>query len=334
MISYRNNSTGDLMVAHCGNAACSSGNTITPVDSAGNTGSYTSIIIGADGLPVIAYRYADDGDLKVAHCGNAACSSGNTITTVDSASDVGYHTSITIGADGLPVISYYDGTNQDLKVAHCGNAACSGGNTVVVADPGGQVGRDSSITIGTDGFPRITYRDEGNALLKVANCLDANCMSTYKIFVDSYNNTGSYSSITIGPDGLGVISFRDATNGDLMVTHCDRTDCAAEKSTTIDATDDVGMYTSITIGADGLPLVSYYDVTNHDLKLVHCGNAACSSGNALTTVDSAGDVGRYNTAITIGADGLPLISYYDVTNGDLKVVHCASAFCTPYFRRR
>jgi len=38
--------------------------------------------------------------------------------------------------------------------------------------------------------------------------------------------------------------------------------------------------------------------------------------------------------VTIGADGLGLISYYDVGNGNLKVAHCANAFCTPYFRRR
>ncbi len=53
----------------------------------------------------------------------------------------------------------------------------------------------------------------------------------------------------------------------------------------------------------------------------------------MTAVDTGGDVGSYNS-ITIGADGLPVVSYEGTTSIDLKVLHCANAFCTPYFRRR
>jgi hypothetical protein len=39
---------------------------------------------------------------------------------------VGSHTSIAIGTDGFPVISYFsdDGTGADLKVAKCMNPSC------------------------------------------------------------------------------------------------------------------------------------------------------------------------------------------------------------------
>ncbi len=53
----------------------------------------------------------------------------NRLTTVDSAGRVGDNGSITIGADGLPVISYYDDTNKDLKVAHCADPACASAAT-------------------------------------------------------------------------------------------------------------------------------------------------------------------------------------------------------------
>jgi predicted regulator of Ras-like GTPase activity (Roadblock/LC7/MglB family) len=101
----------------------------------------------------------------------------------------------------------------------------------------------------------------------------------------------------------------------------------------LDSEGRVGDYTSITIGADGLPIISYLDSTNLNLKVAHCGDPACSAGNTITTLDSEGHVGWF-TSITIGADGLPIISYLDVTNNTLKVAHCSNPFCTPYFRRR
>ena len=50
-------------------------------------------------------------------------------------------------------------------------------------------------------------------------------------------------------------------------------------------------------------------------------------------VDSGGVVGT-DTSIAVGADGLPVISYYDLTAKDLKVAHCSNVFCIPYARRR
>ena len=60
--------------------------------------------------------------------------------------------------------------------------------------------------------------------------------------------------------------------------------------------------------------------------MAHCSDLACTAAT-LTTVDSAGSVGQYSS-VTIGADGLALISYYDETNGDLKVAHCSNVACT------
>jgi hypothetical protein len=93
------------------------------VDHAGDVGQYSSVTIGIDGLPLISYYDATNGNLKVAHCSNSACTSA-TRTTVDHAGDVGQYSSVTIGTDGLPLISYYDATNSDLKVAHCSNLFC------------------------------------------------------------------------------------------------------------------------------------------------------------------------------------------------------------------
>jgi hypothetical protein len=121
----------------------------------------------------------------------------------------------------------------------------------------------------------------------------------------------------------------------LKVAHCNNAACTGAAVRTLDTGggDNVGMDTSVTIGSDGLGLISYYDKTNENLKVAHCNDVGCT-GAMVRTVENTTVVGFTDTSVTIGSDGLGLISYYDQTNSALKVIHCANAFCTPYFRRR
>jgi hypothetical protein len=84
----------------------------------------TAVTVGDDGLGLITYYDFSNGDLKVAHCSNAACSTATT-ATLDGAGNVGRSSSVTIGPDGLGLISYWDLTNGDLKTIHCGNTLCT-----------------------------------------------------------------------------------------------------------------------------------------------------------------------------------------------------------------
>jgi len=248
------------------------------------------------------------------------------ITSVDSLAAVGLFTSIAIGGDGLPIISYYDFTNGDLKVFHCGEPMCTGGTTSA-HDTAKNVGEYTSIAIGTDGFPIISYYDFTNADLKVFHCTDAPCTAGVASLLDATGTVGQYTSIAIGTDGFPIISYYDGTNSDLKVFHCTDAPCTAGVASLLDATGTVGQYTSIIIGADGFPVISYYDGTNGDLKVVHCTNTACTTNDNSITVDATNTVGQY-TSIIIGTDGFPIISYYDGTNSNLKVVHCTNTACT------
>jgi hypothetical protein len=61
---------------------------------------------------------------------------------------------------------------------------------------------------------------------------------------------------------------------------------------------------------------------------------ACSTASlAILDGSLATHVGQWSS-ITIAPDGFPMISYWDVTNGHLKVAHCSNPTCTPYVRRR
>jgi hypothetical protein len=81
---------------------------------------------------------------------------------------------VTIGADGLGLISYYDATNTDLKVAHCSNAPCTSA-TITSLDTEGNVGQFTAVTIGADGLGLISYYDDTNEDLKVLHCGNVLC---------------------------------------------------------------------------------------------------------------------------------------------------------------
>ncbi|MEE8131858.1 MAG: hypothetical protein V3T98_02330, partial [Candidatus Paceibacterota bacterium] len=232
------------------------------------------------------------------------------------------------------IISYYDYTNRALKVIHCANVSCSAFDTPTIMDSEGDVGYHTSITIGIDGLPIISYNTNLPSYLKVVHCANVSCSAfDTPTTVDSEGVSWSGISITIGIDGLPIISYHDYTNRALNVVHCANVSCSAFTSTTVDSEGDVGRYASITIGIDGLPIISYFDETNTALKVVHCANVSCSAFDMPNTVYSEGGMWS-NTSITIGIDGLPIISYRDDSNDSLKVVHCANPYCIPYWTRR
>ena len=88
--------------------------------------------------------------------------------TLENTGYVGYNTSIAIGTNGNPIISYYDNANGDLKVAACTNPTCTT-STNTTLDNTGDVGYTTSIAIGTNGNPIISYNDYANGDLKVAS---------------------------------------------------------------------------------------------------------------------------------------------------------------------
>jgi hypothetical protein len=325
LISWRQLSGGiaTLRVAHCSNLACTSATTPPPIVSGPGLGS-SSIAIGSDGLGLITFvgPGGNRHPLSVIHCGNLACSTS--VSGFVDSDQLAFGPSVTIGSDGLGLISY-----SGLKVAHCSDVACSSAATAVL-DSGSVV--STSITVGADGLGLVSYAATGE--LKVAHCSNVVCSSAATATIDSVPVAGT--SITVGSDGFGLISYRDDSAGDLKVAHCTNAACSASDVATLDSTGDVGAFSSETIGADGLGLIAYHDSTNGNLKVAHCRDLSCSTA-AIAVVASASSAGAYPSA-TIGADGLPLISYQgvDTTTGEveLRVAHCSNVFCVPYFRRR
>ena len=314
LVSYYDWTDQDLMVSHCEDRFCSRPDSTTMIDTDGNVGAHSSLAVGADGLGLIAYSDRTNDDLKVAHCVDISCTSA-TITTLDSANSVGdLGISLDIGADGLGLISYYDSTNSALKVAHCDNVSCTSA-TLSTLDSDGIVGRYSSLAIGADGLGLITYHDLSSSRIKVAHCDDLSCTSAALTTLWFPVDSSVRSTLAIGSDGLGLISWGPGYS--MYFFHCDDVECS---SFTLSAVGDYYVVEpSLVIGIDGLPMLSFQSGVSENLAVARCDDVMCSTA-LVTTVDDAGDVGQ-ESSIAIGTDARGLVSYYDQTNQNLKVVH-------------
>ncbi|MEX2375485.1 MAG: hypothetical protein WD942_07875, partial [Dehalococcoidia bacterium] len=99
IIAYQDRARGALKIAHCEDVACTSA-TIAVLDRGASgdgpgVGSETAILIGPDGLPIVAFRDADEYALKLARCSDEHCTQAVVSTVVREAGrDPGYTTAM------------------------------------------------------------------------------------------------------------------------------------------------------------------------------------------------------------------------------------------------
>ncbi len=329
LITYQS-ADRDFVAVHCEDLPCEN-RTITVLDSVGEVGAFSSAIVKGDGLPLIAYFDYTNGNLKIAECQNMACTTAVTrIVDSGGADSVGWQASLTLSADGLPFISYYDNTNGNLRVAHCQDVGCSTA-TITVLDSVGDVGKFTSVALGVDKLPFISYQDDTQNALKTAHCDNPDCTTATMTLVDAGDVSGT--SVVIGRDGLPVISYYDLTHQRVKVAHCQNTACTASHVTVLDSVAaTTGWYVSSIIGADGLLLTTYYSPTQHALIAAHCQDVACTAAIPVI-VDRSPATNLIFIATVLGSDRFPFIASIDAV-GTFRIAHCSNTFCTPYFRRR
>ncbi len=304
----------------------------------------TSIAIGQDDFPVMSYIVSTNDQLRFVHCTKQDCSTFDSRNIVESV--IGFAstgTSIAVGTDGFPVISYWDGTFEDLMFVHCTSQDCLTFDTPLVLDSAGDVGKFLSMAIGTDSFPVISYFDEDTLALKFVHCKAVNCQSSpgvplidTPLELDSGGTIGTGTSVAIGIDTFPVISYNDESAVDLVLIHCKSINCQSspgvpfiDTPVVLDTDGPFGFQTSITIGTDGFPVVAYPDGNLQFLKFVHCVSINCSTFDAPKILDGNCCVGGHSS-VAIGVDGFPVIGYSDSSNQDLKFIHCTNEDCSAF----
>jgi hypothetical protein len=230
---------------------------------------------------------------------------------------VGEFPSIALDASGYPHISYYDGTNADLKYARWDGSAWR----IETVDSMGNVGAYTSIALDASGYPHISYAkiiyfDGTSDLdLKYAHWT-GNAWSIET--VDSAGNVGAYTSIALDASGYPHISYY-ISYGESWSTGARALKYAhwTGSSWSIETVDSQVLWegSSIAIDASGRPHIAYQgDYNTHGVATLKYARWTGSSWS-IETVDSASMDRLIYPSIALDASGYPQISYSDVSAG-------------------
>lgn len=351
-ISYYDAANGNLNYVRANNATGMPDGSTTPlwgtpviVESAGTTGSYTSLEV-VNGFPAISYYRGGGGvatsnnNLKYARSTNVDGAGGWTIMDVDLTGTVGQHTSL-VEANGNPAISYFDATNTNLKYARANipsPSTTADWSTVTLDSPTsvGSLGTFTSVVIVDGNYPAICYYDATNFDLKFVRATNSTGIdpgnpppwsTRQAIDRGSGGHVGQHTSMAIVA-GNPAVSYYNASEQTLRYIRANEPEGTTwAKPVTIDigtplntTLANVGQYSSLAF-VDGRPAIAYYDATNQELKYIRATNSTGIDPNPNNpppwgppvTVDTNGNVGQYCSLKVV--DGKPAISYYEATTG-------------------
>jgi len=281
------------------------------IDEAGpDVGMYTSIAIGSDGTPSVAYFDRDAGSLKLAQKRNGAwqihvVDQGTGALVNDGDAVAGMYSSLTLRSDdGRPGIAY---------LAHVKTATGTRAEVRFVSAQATQptsAGDWQTWVVDTAALPAA---DPATTMFPLPDGLG--------LFVDSARL----------PNQAPVVAYYDRTSGDLKVSTLDARTGQFAAPRVLDGSGgvDVGWSPSVAVDASGVVHVAYAGMTGHDLRYVSDAPAATpqviDSGYRVvgTTIDGLPEpefhfVGA-DAALVLPPGGSPQVVYQDATTQELLV---------------
>ncbi len=279
-------SDGSLWVYTCHDDDCSLATTTsnkiadaeTLVPGPGASG--MEITMGTDGFPRVAY-IDDDGDPDYPHhfvrCLDSDCTS-SVNTVLGAPTEWGWGmagTSLALGTDGFARIVYRQDPDT-LEYVRCRNDNCDSSDpeklpviTPVVNDSGsysypGKYG--VVVRMGSDGFARIAYADQDNALHYVT-CSDLDCTtsSDEPVATDVAQLPNGFG-LAIRSGNLASIVYKTESDGYINLINCANPTCSTLDNITVDAAipnEDSVKGISLVVGRNNLPRLFYSGAYNN-----------------------------------------------------------------------
>lgn len=286
---------------------------------------HMSMELDGSGNPVVSYFQHEIGEnLKLLHCNDPNCAGGDdSVTSPDTAGEVGEYTSLALDGAGNPVVSYYDRTNNTLKVMHCNDPDCAGGDESITSPDPGSSGAFTSLELDAAGNPVVSYFDNNN--LKVLHCNDPNCAGGDES-ITSPGVGGNFTSLELDAAGNPVVSSGGSA---VMLLHCNDPDCAGgDESITSPDTPCQCAGQSLALDGSGNPVVSYMSYLTGELKVLRCDDPNCAGGGDTVTPQDVGTNVQLESSLQLDGSGNPMVSYFGSDDSDLRILHCNDPQCT------
>ena len=278
VVSYYDLTNGDLKLVRCLDSECATASVVT-VDDNNDRGQYSSLALDSSDFLVISY-YDTSGQLMLAHCADAACATSPTINAVNTGEggDIGQFSTLALDQSGLPIVGYYNATENAAKMIHCDDADCAGGATSILVGAGG--GTSLSMALDPSDNPVFAYYNNATQGLDITRCVTGVCGAAGE--VQTNLSTPIDTAIVLDAAGLATVSYIDDSNGIesvMAIVHCNDADCTAAAASY--STPDPAAHalmpanTSMVLDRNGNPIIGRFDSIISQLNVTHCTDPLC-----------------------------------------------------------
>lgn len=325
-VAWIDGTTDSAMVSRCVDLTCSG----APAVAATGISSASSLLdmeLDSAGDPVLFTGYT--GTVSVTTC-LSFCVGGNTTSFPAIARSGG----LTLTRDDLPIIVYENDVSANIEITSCLDRLCTASTTSTLAPTGNLASVD--VILGRDGYPIVAYSNLIDQELVVLSCRTVDCVGSpapVKTVLDTIGNTSSGVSITLDADGHPVMAYRDLTNNATKTARCNNPTCSGADPATITVlpSADDSTATDIAISsATGFPIVVSWVPTDANparFQAEICLDVDCATSDIHILHGGAPSTER--PRVTIGATGVPIVSWIDPVSAFVMVSHLGGGSSTP-----
>lgn len=307
-----------------------------------DVGFYTSVAVGSDSLPRVAYHDASNGVLKFVQGGEKFGFVSHVVDSTEFAT-VGLYASLALGPGDVPVVAYMAHDVDVAGVSHAQARVASAATATPTSSADWTVTTLEDVAIPCTGLCAGTQvcvaaswtceteldadADCAGACVAGEGCVDLGagpvCAPTLPepSYTDVPWGVGLWSSLALFGDGRPAVAYhlRVPESGELHAAIFDGAAWGAPL--VLDAGDDrdVGQSASLALDAGGVMHLAYVEALYDDLVYMQWSGGVLAREIVDTGDRGGGDlrvVGADST-IAIGGDGLPRIVYQDQTASDL-----------------